>query len=170
MWDVALGENQNAVAVSSNKRAAQHTCDPLLYPRASSRARPQRPQRTSGPALFAAWSHQPVNTLDGLGARHRRRTHFAVAALLLRDGLTVEGAAGNVVDIGLHFAVVWRNACGEHPRRGLVVFVEALCCHHLACNVQSGRVYEWGWCAVLGFAMVWCLARLSLRQQTTSNQ
>ena len=31
MWDVALGENQNAVAVSSNKRAAQHTCDPLLY-------------------------------------------------------------------------------------------------------------------------------------------
>ena len=30
VWDVALGENQNAVAVSSNKRAAQHTCDPLL--------------------------------------------------------------------------------------------------------------------------------------------
>jgi len=30
VWDVALSENQNAVAVSSNKRAAQHTCDPLL--------------------------------------------------------------------------------------------------------------------------------------------
>ena len=116
--------------------AVQHsthefTCD-LLYP--------QAPAPTSGPALFAAWSHQPVNTLDGLGARHRRRTHFAVAALLLRDGLTVEGAAGNVVDIGLHFAVVWRNACGEHPRRGLVVLVEALCCYHLACDVQSARV------------------------------
>ena len=101
---------------------------------------PQAPAPTSGPALFAAWSHQPVNPLDGLGVRHRRRTHFAVAALLLRDGLTVEGAAGNVVDIGLHFAVVWRNACGERPRGGLVVLVEALCCNHLACDVQSARV------------------------------
>ena len=141
MWDVALGENQNAVAVSSNKRAAQHTCDPTAVACTPTGPGPSAHNaQGSGPALFAAWSHQPVNTLDGLGARHRRRTHFAVAALLLRDGLTVEGAAGNVVDVGLHFAVVWRNACGERPRGGLVVLVEALCCNHLACDVQSARV------------------------------